>query len=709
MDGLLGLLGGGLQVALILFGFGLVVFVHELGHFVAARWAGVRVLAFAVGFGPAILSWRQGLGLRRGSWASDPALAEAYSTREVGTTEYRLNWLPLGGYVKMLGQDDADPSHRSGERDSFSAVPVWKRMIIISAGVVANLLTAAGLFVVVFSLGLKADAPVVGAVLEGSPAAVTAAENAGAAGVQEPGLQAGDVLVGINGRAPRSFDEARLSVITADAARPVTVEVRRPGVEGELRFQMQAERGAMGLLDLGFGPASSTRLFGLGGAAERKAMAEALARSGLVGVEPGATLLTVDGLAVSTVHEAEQLAENARGRSVLLGFENPGGARLEIPVATTPELPSVGVPVPGAEGQNLAAVEHLVGLTPVMTVGMADPRGQGYAKGLRTGDVFARLGAIEYPNAAEGITEVRARAGGVVAAEVIRDGQRLKLELSVNKQGQVGFNVGGVHLLEDPGAEVATLLARDPRPEASDRLLLRPGSRLTALNGRPVSSFAEAARVLQSLAETNGAGFAVELTLAGPPSGEPLSGEPLSGEPLSGEPAQETVSLTFNAEQAAGLRALGWRLPAVLTVMEPISTTLRSENVLGAVGLGLAETRRLLLTTYLTFARLAQGSIAPQVINGPVGIVHAGTSVLDRGVVWLLFFFAMVSVNLAVINFLPIPITDGGHMVFLLWEQATGRPVSVAVQNAATLAGLVLILGVFLFATYNDLTRLLGG
>ena len=74
----------------------------------------------------------------------------------------------------------------------------------------------------------------------------------------------------------------------------------------------------------------------------------------------------------------------------------------------------------------------------------------------------------------------------------------------------------------------------------------------------------------------------------------------------------------------------------------------------------------------------------------------------------LLFFFALVNINLAVVNFLPIPITDGGHMIFLIWEQITGKPVSLAVQNAATLAGLVLIVAVFLFVTYNDISRLLG-
>src|SRR5688572_12339515 len=119
MNGLTGMLGSALDLLLEILGFGLIVFVHELGHFAAAKWAGIRVLAFAMGFGPALLSWRKGLGFRFGSSEKEyltrvNALASAGTTIEgarstyhsISPTEYRLNWLPFGGYVKMLGQDD---------------------------------------------------------------------------------------------------------------------------------------------------------------------------------------------------------------------------------------------------------------------------------------------------------------------------------------------------------------------------------------------------------------------------------------------------------------------------------------------------------------------------------------------------------------------------------------------------------------------------
>jgi regulator of sigma E protease len=86
--------------------------------------------------------------------------------------------------------------------------------------------------------------------------------------------------------------------------------------------------------------------------------------------------------------------------------------------------------------------------------------------------------------------------------------------------------------------------------------------------------------------------------------------------------------------------------------------------------------------------------------------VHIGTRVADRGVTYLVFFMAMISVNLAVINFLPIPIADGGLMVFLIYEKLRGRPPSPAFQSGALVAGLVIVGLLFAVTFYNDVMRL---
>jgi regulator of sigma E protease len=145
------------NLAVIVLGFGAIIFIHELGHFLAAKWAGIRVLAFSIGMGPVAASYRKGMGFRRGSTEPEYLRMGEAERAEAGVspTEYRLSTLPLGGYVKMLGQEDANPGAVSDAPDSYQNCPVWKRMVVISAGVVMNLVTAAGLFIIVFMVGLK--------------------------------------------------------------------------------------------------------------------------------------------------------------------------------------------------------------------------------------------------------------------------------------------------------------------------------------------------------------------------------------------------------------------------------------------------------------------------------------------------------------------------------------------------------------------------
>src|SRR5262252_81488 len=106
---------------------GLVIFVHELGHFLMAKWRGVRVLRFSLGFGPALLKWTR------------------------GGTEYRLSIVPLGGYVQMAGDSPGEDGTMPGGPDEFLSHSWFGRILIAAAGPAANLLTA---LLVMMSIGL---------------------------------------------------------------------------------------------------------------------------------------------------------------------------------------------------------------------------------------------------------------------------------------------------------------------------------------------------------------------------------------------------------------------------------------------------------------------------------------------------------------------------------------------------------------------------
>ncbi len=711
----------------VILAFGLIIVIHEAGHFVAARWAGIRVLAFAVGFGSAACSFRKGLGFRWGSSEEEYlALLAARGTRGAGgsggvvggvfPTEYRLNVLPLGGYVKMLGQDDADPSARSDEADSYQSCPPWKRMVVISAGVIANIVSAALLYIIVFHVGLPTEAPRVGMVATGSPAALAVADNAGSLHVAEVGLQPGDTIVTINDEAVAAFKDITLAAAMAARGSELRVVVKRPGLVEPLRFRITPkEDSGTRMLQMGFGPAVSGVLEGVrASAGERARRAEELTRVGYAGLEPGMRLTAIGasmtrgfGETALDARSIDAAAKASGGSPVTLTFEGENKTvRVEMKPGAALQTDIF------ADSEDKFAVNHLAGLVPVMAVRSVEANSGGAVAGLKAGDVFARLGDVEWPGVAEGIAQIRRVKSGTIDVDVLRDGARVSLGKVAVKGGVIGFMMGDT-------SEQAALVARwpgmrhvgpaptapafgeaDAKPVVVEAatpsgagLHLPAGTRITGVNGVPVTNLREARAELQRAAAVLPAG--------------PMSATLDVQLPLASGPVQQRVEWRLAATERDAIAGLGWVSTLSPAFFQYDEVVLKGTSVGDSLMLGLRETKKVMLSTYLTFARLVQGTVKVEHLKGPVGIATVGTQLADRGFVWLLFFMAIVSVNLAVINFLPLPIVDGGHFLFLVYEQITGKPVSVLVQNIATMAGLVMIGTVFLITTYNDIAALL--
>ncbi len=724
MDGLLSFLGTLFDLALVLGGFTLIIVIHELGHFLAARWAGIRVLAFAVGFGPALCSYRRGLGWRRGSSEDELVSIARRAGRTidehaiapplvpgVSATEYRVNLLPLGGYVKMLGQDDADPSARSAAADSYQSAPVWKRMVVISAGVIFNLITAALIFVVVFTAGLETEPATIGDVRPESPAARALALNAAEAGVTRPGLQPGDRVLQVDGETPDSFKDVALAAAMASRGHPVDLTVAREGVEQPLRFAIvPSVNDQTRILDLGVGVAAGNEVLGRGWSPARRAeIARTLAGRGLDGIEPGMRLVGVEGRPARSFYDLQRAVAASRGLPVNAEFETDAGERRGVTLTPAAELPTALYDTP----LGRVEVEELLGLTPVIKARQVRPESGGAAAGLVADDVFMRLGDLEWPNIPEAILEINRGKRTTIPITVARGASPdawtpVDLGPVPVKRGVVGFDFTSTAATSPVLAryprllspvltgELATLPPAQPGTPSGAGLDLAPGSLVLSVNGTPVSTLAEIRNALQSAAEGHGAGsFTARLRV-----------RPPLADRAAAAAAEHEVDWTLRADEIVQLKSLGWTSPLPSFAFLPEKTVLRGDTPGQAIALGLRETRRVMVSTYLTFARLFEGTVRVEHLKGPVGIAHVGTLLADRGVIWLLFFMAVISVNLAVINFLPLPIVDGGQFVFLLWEGITGRPVSVLVLNIATLAGLALIGSVFLVVTFNDLARL---
>jgi regulator of sigma E protease len=182
---------------------GVVVTIHELGHFWAAKACGVRVLKFSIGFGNPI-----GIGRFRLRW-------------QRRGTEYVIAWFPLGGFVKMLGEATDDDAHVSRAAppppDSLAAQPLWKKLTIVLAGPVMNLLLPVVVVAASLWVGVERRDPTVGTVEPGSPAAVA-------------GILPGDRVLALDGEQIRFWDDLERAVR------------ERPGAELALSFARGEER-----------------------------------------------------------------------------------------------------------------------------------------------------------------------------------------------------------------------------------------------------------------------------------------------------------------------------------------------------------------------------------------------------------------------------------------------------------------------------------
>ncbi len=193
-----------MPTTLLAFGFvlGVLVFVHELGHFLVARWHGVRVLTFSLGFGPKLLSVKR------------------------GDTEYCLSLIPLGGYVKMAGENPEDKPE--GAADEFLSKTKWQRFQVLLAGPAMNMILAVILLAIVLMQGDRVLAflskpAVIGVVQAGSPAAAG-------------GMQAGDEVVRINGRTISTWEAFDMAV-TSKPEFDVEFVVKRNGEERTLQVR----------------------------------------------------------------------------------------------------------------------------------------------------------------------------------------------------------------------------------------------------------------------------------------------------------------------------------------------------------------------------------------------------------------------------------------------------------------------------------------
>ncbi len=195
------------SIVYAILGISALIFVHELGHFLACKFTGTRVETFAIGFGPRLFGWERAKGGKRrftlGARQTDPA---------AGAMDVRIALIPLGGYVKMAGEIGGDGSATSGLApareplpDEFPGKSIPQRFLIAVAGVVMNVIAAIVCLTVAYAVGYEDTPAVVGDVIPGGPA-------------WSAGVRSGDVLATYGGQRLRTFSDLKQEVILAPPA-----------------------------------------------------------------------------------------------------------------------------------------------------------------------------------------------------------------------------------------------------------------------------------------------------------------------------------------------------------------------------------------------------------------------------------------------------------------------------------------------------------
>lgn len=691
------------SILLIVLGFGLLIFVHELGHFVAAKWSDIRTEAFAIGFGPSIISWRKGIGWTIGSTTSkvkektglDPRQLsdQALVDHGIGETEYSIRWLPLGGFVRMLGQDDLSPASSSTEERSFNRTAIWKRMIVVSAGVTMNLIFAAILFVIAFSIGVRFDAPTIGVVSVGSPASLAVGKDKAEGMV---GLRPDDNILELDGRAVPTFLDATIGVAMARPDEAIEVVVRRPGHDSPLPFMVTPVKSqAAGVLSIGVAPAASTRLAGSDTNEAYEVIASYLETLGLwsQGLRPGMSIIEVDGESIESYAQFQSSMDRTSGEPLLTRWRNDSEI-VEVKMAPDPNWPVLRT----AAGREV--VEGLLGLVPLVQI-------NGVTEGspnkgiLEPGDAVLRVGDVQAPRRSQFLKVIADHGPGPIALTVIRDGERKSVEGVIYEIGllkpqpKFGVSVGqawDAPYVAQPVTTIECDVENQGKLEVVDTQVSKadivPGSRIVSLAGTPISNWDD---LFDAVAAHVGEDVVIDFE--NPTPGREIRSISVS---LAGDDCSGLIDMSYEAELPGGL-------------FDPVYTIRSSGgNPITAVEMGVNETINFIIQTYLTLDRLFRGSVGVEQLQGPVGIVHLGTRIVDQGFTFLIFFLALISVNLAVVNFLPLPIVDGGLFLNLVYEKIKGRPPSPGFQNAAAIVGLLLIGTVFIMVTYNDLVRILG-
>ena len=566
------------------------VFVHELGHFVAAKACNIYVDQFSIGMPPRLFGFK---------W---------------GDTDYCISALPLGGYVKMAGQEDAPLSDEEREatyghvpsEQWFCNRPVWQRLIVLFAGPFMNLVLAVVVFAFMAIVGdhvpsssLEARIGYIDEDYPAKTAALFAMEKDGAlpdlTGTPDAtGLTTGDLIVSMNGEPVDNIQNVIMNTVLVDESTSHTFVIQRTAHDGTQQYFATAivpkkVEGEDDFARFGFSPFQALHLTKIypGEAAEQ------------AGLQEDDIITHVDGVAVDMATLTKQIESVPEGQEITLTIKRPTS--------------------------DLEKLSALAELDTYDTVEISlSPRGIGRFQGLNWEP------SPEYLKSQD---------------------------------------------LSEEGTEINIFYVSDEMAGATG---LQAKDVITAINGEPATP-----SLLREL-EQNKAGEDLTLTI-------------------------ERPSILFGLGQKAETLEVDVPVSPVrwMGVQLGMLEVFHSTNFASAIPSAFIQCYDAVAFTLETISALITGNVSPKNIGGPVMIFDVTSKAAEAGWYSLLRIMAIISINLAVFNLLPLPVLDGGQIVINSLEAVRRKPLSMKFQERFQTVGVIMIIGLMLFVTFNDVGRMI--
>lgn len=563
---------------------GVLIAFHELGHFLFAKWLGVRVLVFSIGFGPKIWGFKK------------------------GDTEYRLSAIPLGGYVRMFGESLEEELSPPEKQISFMHQPIWRKSLIAFAGPLFNFILPVILFFFLLVGVEQVFAPRVGTLVKDGVA-------------ERAGILPGDLIVVANGQPVESFNQV------AD------IIANSPGVDVVLRVQRKKNE------------SSQTQEIDLTVKPEAKSLNHPLEKdesTGRIGIMPAIELPIV---MVSDVSPFKKVG--------LKSFD---------------EITKVGTQTIDSISSLLFALKNLRPDT-ALTI----KRGENEELTIKApGHLYIDLPILE-PEIVQQLAEpnLTADLSQIEKTKTILKEER---QLLASNFGLMPAN-GGIEQLQ--------------KGTLADQLSLAIEDKVVSINGEPLLTSAQLQQALThgptavhvlGIIKKDGSSLIAIFSL---PKG-----------------AFDQINLSTDLVSIFGI--------GTAQAFKPGEVIKRRVGVMEALSRATEQTIDIAWMTAKSLWLLISGKVPASQIGGPIMLFDVAKQAAEKGLSYYIFIMCLLSVNLGLLNLLPIPALDGGHLLLFGIEAVQRKPLTAKTRAIATQIGIALLLLLMAFAIFNDLSRLFG-